>query len=88
MMSENTTGIGTQEKAIIRQLEELSENGVIKLMNQHRLDTILTPNSDATPLIAYIGLPGIVVPAGYDEQGAPFSICYSRLKGYEPRLMR
>jgi amidase len=49
MMSENTTGIGTQEKAIIRQLEELSENGVIKLMNQHRLDTILTPNSDATP---------------------------------------
>jgi len=57
-------------------------------MNQHRLDTILTPNSDATPLIAYIGLPGIVVPAGYDEQGAPFSICYSRLKGYELRLMR
>jgi amidase len=63
----NTTGIGPKEKAIIRQLEELSENGVVKLMNQHRLDAILTPNSDATPLIGYIGLPGIVVPAGYDE---------------------
>lgn len=88
LISENTTGIGPQERAIIiHQLEELSENGVVKLMRDHRLDAILTPDSDAIPLIAYIGLPGIVVPAGYDEQGVPFSICYSGLKGYEPRLI-
>ena len=30
-----------------------------------------------------IGLPGIVLPAGYDEQGVPFSICYSGLRGYD-----
>nr|CAB3484029.1 unnamed protein product [Digitaria exilis] len=87
LLSQNTTGIGPEEKAIIRQLEELSENGIVKLMTEHRLDAILTPDSDATPLIAYIGLPGIVVPAGYDEQGVPFSISYSGLKGYEPRLI-
>lgn len=87
LLSENTTGIGPEEKAIIRQLEELSENGIVKLMTEHHLDAILTPDSDATPLIAYIGLPGIVVPAGYDEQGVPFSISYSGLKGYEPRLI-
>lgn len=87
LMSENTTGIGAQERSIIRQREELSENGIVKLMTEHRLDAILTPDSDATPLIAYIGLPCIVVPAGYDEQGVPFSICYSGLKGYEPRLI-
>lgn len=87
LMSDNTTGIGTQERTIIRQLEELSENGIVKLMTEHRLDAILTPDSEATPLIAYIGLPGIVVPAGYDEQGVPFSICYRGLKGYEPRLI-
>jgi amidase len=82
-MSENTTGIGSQERAIIRQLEELSENGVVKLMTEHRLDAIPAPDSDATPLVAYIGLPGIVLPAGYDEQGVPFSICYSGLRGYD-----
>ncbi|KAL6839718.1 hypothetical protein ACP4OV_030406 [Aristida adscensionis] len=87
LMSENTTGIGPQELAIIHQLEELSENGVVKLIKDHQLDAILTPDSSATALIAYIGLPGIVVPAGYDERGVPFSICYSGLKGYEPRLI-
>jgi amidase len=66
-LSENTTGIGSRERNAIRQLDELSANGVERLMSQHQLDAILTPDSSAALVLSYNGLPGIVVPAGYDE---------------------
>jgi amidase len=87
LLSENAAGIGSRERNAIRQLEELSANGVERLMRQHQLDAILTPDSSAALVLAYNGLPGIVVPAGYDEQGVPFSVCFGGLKGYEPRLI-
>ncbi|TVU07367.1 hypothetical protein EJB05_47419, partial [Eragrostis curvula] len=87
LLSENTTGIGSKERDAIRQLEELSANGVEKLMKEHQLDAILTPDSRAATVLAYNGLPGIVVPAGYDEQGVPFSVCFGGLQGYELRLI-
>jgi amidase len=86
-LSENTTGIGSRERNAIRQLDELSANGVERLMSQHQLDAILTPDSSAALVLSYNGLPGIVVQAGYDEQGVPFSACFGGLKGYEPRLI-
>jgi amidase len=27
------------------------------------------------------------VPAGYDEEGVPFGMCFGGLRGYEPRLI-
>lgn len=87
LLSENTTGIGSRERNAIRQLEELSANGVEKFMRQHNLDAVLTPDWNAALVLAYNGLPGIVVPAGYDEQRVPFSVCFGGLKGYEPRLI-
>jgi amidase len=51
------------------------------------LDAILTPDSSAALVLSYNDLPGIVVPAGYDEQGVPFSVCFGGLKSYEPRLI-
>ncbi|BAS87975.1 Os04g0182900 [Oryza sativa Japonica Group] len=87
LMSENTAGIGPAEKAAIRRLNELSVNGVEKLMNDHQLDAIVTPDSAAAVVLAFHGLPGVVVPAGYDEKGVPFGVCFGGLKGYEPRLI-
>uniref|UniRef100_A0A0D9W2F7 Amidase domain-containing protein n=1 Tax=Leersia perrieri TaxID=77586 RepID=A0A0D9W2F7_9ORYZ len=87
LMSENTTGIGPAEKAAIRRLNELSMNGVEKLMNDHQLDAIVAPDSAAAVILAFRGLPGVVVPAGYDEQGIPFGVCFGGLQGYEPRLI-
>jgi amidase len=84
-LSENTTGIGSRERNAIRLLEELSANGVERLLSL--LDAILTPDSSAALVLSYNDLPGIVVPAGYDEQGVPFSVCFGGLKGYEPRLI-
>uniref|UniRef100_A0A8I6XB90 Amidase domain-containing protein n=2 Tax=Hordeum vulgare subsp. vulgare TaxID=112509 RepID=A0A8I6XB90_HORVV len=85
--AQNTTGIGPVERVAIRRLKELSANGLQKLMKERQLDAIVTPSSDASSLLATGGHPGIVVPAGYDEQGVPFGICFGGLQGYEPRLI-
>ncbi|KAG0525136.1 hypothetical protein BDA96_06G029500 [Sorghum bicolor] len=87
LVSQNTSGIGSVEKAAIQQLDELTANGVEKTMRQHKLDAIVAPDSSLATVLAIGGLPGIAVPAGYDEQGAPFGITFGGLKGYEPRLI-
>ncbi|KAI4984421.1 hypothetical protein ZWY2020_017051 [Hordeum vulgare] len=85
--AQNTNGIGPVEKDAIRRLKELNTNGLEKLMKELALDAIVAPNYDASSLLAIGGTPGIVVPAGYDEQGVPFGICFGGLQGYEPRLI-
>lgn len=87
LVSQNTTGIGPVEKAAIQQLDDLTTNGIEKVMKGHRLDAIVAPDSSSATVLAIAGLPGIVVPAGYDEQGVPFGITFGGLKGYEPRLI-
>ncbi|KAK3127022.1 hypothetical protein QOZ80_7AG0567050 [Eleusine coracana subsp. coracana] len=85
--AEKTNGIGKMEREAIRKLNELSTNGLEKLMKEHKLDAIAAPDSQASSVLAIGGYPGIFVPAGYDKQGVPFGICFGGLKGYEPRLI-
>ncbi|XP_066349602.1 probable amidase At4g34880 [Miscanthus floridulus] len=87
LLSETTTGIGPLERAAIHRMEELSANGVEKLIKEHQLDAIFTPDSSVATVLAYNGLPGIEVPAGYDEKGVPFGVTFGGLRGYEPRLI-
>jgi amidase len=75
------------ERAAIRRLKELSTGGLERMMKERQLDAIVTPDSSASRLLAIGGHPGIIVPAGYDEQGVPFGICFGGLQGYEPRLI-
>jgi amidase len=85
--AENTHGIGPVERDAIRRLKELSTGGLERMMKERQLDAIVTPDSSASSLLAIGGHPGIIVPAGYDEQGVPFGICFGGLQGYEPRLI-
>ncbi|XP_047065470.1 probable amidase At4g34880 [Lolium rigidum] len=85
--AEKTQGIGSVERAAIQRLEELSANGLEKLMKEKQLDAIVTPDTSASSLLAIAGHPAIVVPAGYAEAGVPFGICFGGLHGYEPRLI-
>nr|CAB3484027.1 unnamed protein product [Digitaria exilis] len=87
LVSQNTTGIGSVEQAAIQKLDDLTTNGVEKVMKEHRLDAIVAPDSSFATVLAIAALPGIAVPAGYDEEGAPFGITFGGLKGYEPRLI-
>ncbi|VAH24645.1 unnamed protein product [Triticum turgidum subsp. durum] len=87
ILAQNTNGIGHVERARIRLLKELSANGLEKLMKEHQLDAIIAPEHYASNHLAIGGHPGIVVPAGYNEKGVPFGICFGGLQGYEPRLI-
>ncbi|VAH40237.1 unnamed protein product [Triticum turgidum subsp. durum] len=87
IFAQNTNGIDRLERARIRWLKELSVNGLEKLMKEHQLDAIVAPEHYASNHLAIGGHPGIVVPAGYNEKGVPFGICFGGLQGYEPRLI-
>ncbi|XP_037470846.1 probable amidase At4g34880, partial [Triticum dicoccoides] len=87
LVAENTTGIGASEQEAISQLNKLSANGLKKLMREHELDAIVTPNNAVSSVLAIDGMPAITVPAGYGKLGVPFGLCFGGLRGYEPRLI-
>ncbi|KAJ8765032.1 hypothetical protein K2173_010508 [Erythroxylum novogranatense] len=85
--AEKTDGIGVKEKKAIESMKELSQDGFEKLMIENSLDAMVTPGSGAVSVLAIGGYPGITVPAGYDDNGMPFGICFGGLKGTEPKLI-
>ncbi|GMI83539.1 hypothetical protein like AT4G34880 [Hibiscus trionum] len=87
LAAEATNGIGALEKAALLNLENLSTNGLEKLMRDKGLDAVVTPRWDASPVFAIGGFPAITVPAGYDSQGVPFGITFGGLKGSESKLI-
>ena len=64
-------------------LARLLKNGFEKLVKEHELDALVTPRYDVSPFLAIGGFPGIYVPAGYDNEGIPFGICFRGLKGFK-----
>ncbi|MQL76417.1 hypothetical protein Taro_008786 [Colocasia esculenta] len=87
LAAQNTSGIGPVEEMAIAQMRSLSENGMEKLMKEHNLDAVVTPDATAASILAIGGYPGITVPAGYGGDGAPFGITFGGLKGSEPKLI-
>ncbi|KAL4318514.1 hypothetical protein GQ457_18G018020 [Hibiscus cannabinus] len=87
LAAEATNGIGALEKAALLNLENLSKNGMEKVMREKGLDAVVSPRSDASPVFAIGGFPAITVPAGYDSQGVPFGISFGGLKGSESKLI-
>ncbi|KAF0892418.1 hypothetical protein E2562_015480 [Oryza meyeriana var. granulata] len=62
--AQKTKGIGPVEKAAIQRLNELSADGLEKLIRTQQLDAIVTPNYNASSFLAIGGMPAITVPAG------------------------
>ncbi|PPD94913.1 hypothetical protein GOBAR_DD08061 [Gossypium barbadense] len=87
LAAQATNGIGAQEKAALANLENLSKNGLEKLMRDSKLDAVVTPRADASSVYAIGGFPAIIVPAGYDSQGVPIGISFGGLKGSEGKLI-
>ncbi|XP_057541166.1 probable amidase At4g34880 [Amaranthus tricolor] len=85
--AEATKGIGLQEKKSLATLAKLSRDGFEKVMIENKLDAIITPGYSFSSVLAIGGFPGISVPAGYDEYGVPFGVCFGGLKGSEPKLI-
>ncbi|KAJ1694891.1 hypothetical protein LUZ63_011589 [Rhynchospora breviuscula] len=85
--SESTNGINSTVRNAISNMARLSSKGIETLMKEKHLDAIVTPDATVSSILGIGGYPGISVPAGYDETGVPFGICFGGLKGYEPRLI-
>lgn len=85
--AEETNGIGAKEKEAVSKLGKWSREGFEKVMKDKKLDAIVTPGYLLAGILAIGGYPGISVPAGYDEYGAPFGICFGGLRGAEPKLI-
>ncbi|XP_028123559.1 probable amidase At4g34880 [Camellia sinensis] len=71
----------------IEAMENLSRDGIEKLMKENKLDAMVTPGSGAPSVLAIGGYLAISVPAGYDSDGMPFGICFGGLKGTESKLI-
>ncbi|KAK5842259.1 hypothetical protein PVK06_004595 [Gossypium arboreum] len=87
LAAQATNGIGAQEKAALANLENLSKNGLEKLMRDYKLDAVVIPRADASSVYAIGGFPAIIVPAGYDSQRVPIGISFGGLKGSEGKLI-
>ncbi|CAI8616796.1 unnamed protein product [Vicia faba] len=87
MASELTNGFGKSEIEAVKMMDQLSKNGFERLIKEYQLDAVLAVGSNASPMFAIGGYPAITVPAGYDNQGMPFGICFGGLKGTEPKLI-
>ncbi|MED6186531.1 hypothetical protein PIB30_118837 [Stylosanthes scabra] len=85
--AQKTSGIGKQLNEALLNMTRLSKNGFEKLMRSNKLDAVVTPFSSFSSILAIGGYPGVIVPAGYDEEGEPFGICFGGLKGSEPKLI-
>ncbi|KAL7236981.1 hypothetical protein ACSBR1_020130 [Camellia fascicularis] len=85
--SEKTNGIGELEKKALLNLTRASKYGFERLMRKYKLDALVTPFAQGSPVLAIGGYPGIIVPAGYVEGGTPYGICFGGLRGSEPKLI-
>ncbi|KAI8026451.1 putative amidase [Camellia lanceoleosa] len=85
--SEKTNGIGEVEKKALLILTVASKYGFERLMRKYKLDALVTPLSEGSRVLAIGGYPGINVPAGYNEDGTPYGICFGGLRGSEPKLI-
>ncbi|PKU67371.1 probable amidase At4g34880 [Dendrobium catenatum] len=87
MASQKTNGIGAVEREARNKMDQLSNEGMEKLMKENRLDAIVFPDALASSALAIGGYPAISVPAGYSGSGAPFGICFGGLKGSDHKLI-
>eukprot|EP00262_Sarcandra_glabra_P007845 TRINITY_DN2088_c0_g1_i4.p1 TRINITY_DN2088_c0_g1~~TRINITY_DN2088_c0_g1_i4.p1 ORF type:complete len:355 (+),score=54.87 TRINITY_DN2088_c0_g1_i4:339-1403(+) len=72
----------------VKDLSKLSEEGFEKFMRDNKFDAMVAPEYHAAGVLAIGGYPGIVVPAGYNEEGVPFGIMFGGLKGSESKLIQ
>lgn len=87
LAAEATNGFGKTEKAALLNMARLTRDGFVKLVIENKLDAVVTPRADFSRVLAIGGAPGVIVPAGYENNGRPVGICFGGLRGSEPKLI-
>jgi len=63
------------------------DEGIDRIMNEHRLDAIVVPMDHAAKFTGKAGYPAVTVPCGYAEDGAPVGISFIGRAWSEPKLI-
>jgi len=71
----------------LKRVQSITENGIDQVLKDYKLDALVTPGNNINGILAIAGYPGIIVPAGYNELGVPFGICFGGGRGSEPTLI-
>ncbi|XP_004289847.1 PREDICTED: putative amidase C869.01-like [Fragaria vesca subsp. vesca] len=87
LAAEATNGFGKTEKAALLNLARWTRNGLVRLVTEKKLDAVVTPKAVFSSVLAIGGAPGLIVPAGYENNGRPAGICFGGLRGSEPKLI-
>lgn len=70
----------------MRTWQESREDGIDRVLQEHRLDALLCPGVTNIPAAA--GYPAIMVPAGFRQDGHPFGVSFVGTAYSEPALIR
>ncbi|WP_170318252.1 amidase family protein [Paenibacillus thalictri] len=84
-----TSGTLTESKYIqdrLRDWRASREEGIDRLLAEHKLDAIFCPGVTDSPAVA--GYPAIIVPAGFRQDGLPFGAAFTASAYSEPALLR
>ncbi len=73
-------------EARYKALEGAGPEGILRIMEEHNLDYIISPGiSDSSPISGY---PSITVPLGYDSDNMPFGLTFISKMYDEPNLIK
>lgn len=89
--SEETSGTLTEPTYIAARLRDLRlsrQEGIDKLLQEHRLDALIFLGSSGAGTAAKAGYPSITVPAGYLKDGRPIGLTFTASAFSEPALIR
>ncbi|KAI3846680.1 hypothetical protein MKX03_029143 [Papaver bracteatum] len=85
--AEKTAGTKAERNGSLLNMDKLDNKGFKSLMIKNDLDAVVIPEDGFSAVLAIGGHPGIVVPAGYKDDGMPTGICFAGLRGSEPKLI-
>lgn len=90
LKSEGTSGSLTDAAYIdsrLRDLQVTREEGIDRLLTEHKLKALLFPNNWGAGVAAKAGYPSITVPAGYTLDGEPVGMTLTGTAFSEPTLI-
>jgi len=89
--SDETSGTLTEPAYIAARIQDLRlsrQEGIDKLLAEHRLDALVFPHVFGAGIAAKAGYPSVTVPAGYTPDGRPMGVTFTAGAFSEPTLIR
>ncbi|XP_026433082.1 probable amidase At4g34880 [Papaver somniferum] len=85
--AEKTSGNEAERQGALLNMQKLDNEGFKSKMIKNNSDAVVIPGNSFSTVLAIGEHPGIIVPAGYEDDGMPVGICFGGLRGSEPKLI-